>query len=191
LLLVDIAVPRNIDPAASALPGVECADIDTLRAVVDANLALRRAALPLVQSILREEQEAFHTWHAGRTVTPVIKDLRARAQEIAAEEVAQALSRLAHTDTRTQQTVERLAHRLVNRLLHEPTTRLRSQAAEGNGHGYSQAVRELFALADDEPLPCQCGGADVVAADGHAHCTLRCIAPPPASRSGAPVGPPP
>lgn len=152
LLIVDIAVPRDVEAGVGQIPGVLYRDIDDLQSVVDANLELRRAAVPQVEAIIHEEIVRFGEWYSGRQVTPVIRNLRDWAQKVVQEEVRQTLNRLPEADERTQRVVSRMAHRLVNRLLHEPTTRLRLQAAEGNGVGYALAVRELFALdATDSP----------------------------------------
>ena len=79
-------------------------------------------------------------------MTPVIKDLRDWAQGLAQTEVEKALARLPHADEETQRAIEILAHSLVNRLMHEPTLRLRSNAIEGNGVNYADTVRDIFGL---------------------------------------------
>ncbi len=152
LTLVDIAVPRDIEASVRDLPGVAYFDIDDLQSVVDANLELRKASVPQVEAIIAHELARFAEWYRGRQVTPVIKDLRDWAQSIADEELIQTLNRLGDADEHTRQIVSRMAHRLVNRLLHEPTSRLRMQAAEGNGYSYASAVRELFALDELETV---------------------------------------
>jgi glutamyl-tRNA reductase len=181
LLVVDIAVPRDVEETLGTLEGIATYDIDDLKVVVDSNLELRKAAVPDVKRIVQEELDAFTAWYHSRQVAPVIKDLRARAQELAADELAQALNRLPAADERTLQVLGRLAHRLVNRLLHEPTVRLRAHAADGNGHGYAHALRDLFAL-DAAEAGCACGEADggegkQAAPADLAPCDLRCILP--------------
>jgi glutamyl-tRNA reductase len=146
LILMDIAVPRDIEDGVQNLPGIQYFDIDALRTVVDKNAAQRQAAGPHVEKIVLQESELFLAWQRGRQVTPVIRDLRDWAQTIADDELTTALNRLSGADERTREIVSRMAHRLVNRLLHEPTLRLRLQATEGNGDSYAEAVRELFAL---------------------------------------------
>lgn len=178
LVVVDIGMPRNVDPEVGNLPGVRLVDIDALRAVVDANVQRRRVATPQVDAIVREEADDFARWLAGRQVAPVITGLRSWAREIAAEELARALGRLPDADPRTHDAVQRMAHRLVNRLLHAPTIQLRSQAADGHAYGYSQAVRALFDL-EQESLPCHCEHMPAhLPAGQEAPCTLRCLAPP-------------
>lgn len=146
LTLIDMAVPRDVEEAVGRLPGVTCHNIDDLQATLDANLAQRVAAIPDVEQILAEEVEHFQEWLHGRRVVDTIVDLRRRAEAVARGEVDDALSRLGHLDAREQEVVTRLAHRLVNKLLHEPTVRLKSHAANGNGFTYAHMVRDLFGL---------------------------------------------
>ena len=181
LVVVDISVPRDVEDTVRDLADVVYHDIDDLQSVLDAHLELRRAAIPQVEAIIAEGGAQFAEWLSGRQVTPVIKNLREWAQSVAADELEHTLSRLPGADAHTRQVVGRLAHRLVNRLLHEPTTRLRMQAADGNGYGYAHAVRELFALTDIT-LECPRGrpGCAVIPAERGTspHCTLECIVPP-------------
>jgi glutamyl-tRNA reductase len=146
LVIVDLSVPRDIEDLARDLAGVIYYDIDDLQSVLDAHMELRRAAIPDAENVVSEGVAQFAEWLSGRQVTPVIRNLREWAEHVATEELQSALNRLPDADDRTRQTVGRLVHRVVNRLLHEPTTRLRMQAADGNGYGYAHAIRELFAL---------------------------------------------
>jgi len=181
LVFVDIAVPRDVEDTVGELSGVQVYDIDDLQSVVDSNIELRKAAIPQVETVIQQEMARFAEWYHSRQVTPVIKTLREWAQSIADDELVQTLNRLSDADERTREIVSRMAHRLVNRLLHEPTSRLRIQASEGNGYGYAHAVRELFALNTLDTLECQqheigCGLHGQ--ADESAHpCTLQCILP--------------
>jgi glutamyl-tRNA reductase len=181
LVFVDIAVPRDVEDNVGELSSVQVYDIDDLQSVVDAHVELRKAAVPPVETIIQQEMAQFAEWYHSRQVTPVIKTLREWAQNIADDELAQTLNRLSDADERTREIVSRMAHRLVNRLLHEPTARLRIQATEGNGYGYAHAVRELFALNHLEATECQrldVGCAVVSQADQTTtQCTLQCILP--------------
>jgi glutamyl-tRNA reductase len=147
IILLDLAMPRNIEANVQSLEGMDYSDIDAIQSVIDNHLDLRKAAIPDVQRILEEELIRFNHWYQGREVAPTIIQLREWAQAIAQEELEQALSRLGG-DERSQEVISLLAHRLTNRFLHEPTTRLRLQAVEGNGANYAQALRELFALEE-------------------------------------------
>jgi glutamyl-tRNA reductase len=182
LVIVDIAVPRDVEDSVRDLAGVDFYDIDDLQSVVDTNLELRTAAIPEVETIIQQEINRFTEWYNSREVTPIIKDLRAWAQGIADDELLHTLNRLADTDERTRQIVSQMAHRLVNRILHEPTARLRVQANEGNGYGYAHAVQELFALNavdshDCQQDPLRCGTSSKTSSHTSDRCDLRCIMP--------------
>ncbi len=149
LLLIDIAVPRDVDEEVGELPGVELHDIDDLQAVVDDNLAQRQAAIPQVEAIIQEEVIAFEDWLHSREVVPTIVDLRQKAEDIAQVEVKRILRRLDGLSDDEQAAINQLASRIVNKLLHEPTTRLKAQAANGNRLVYSHTVRDLFGLDEE------------------------------------------
>lgn len=151
LLFVDIAVPRNVEEAVGQLQGVRRLDIDQLQSVVDANLAQRQAAIPEVEIIIYEEADRFDGWLKGRQVLPVLVELRRKAQEIANEELERNQHHFEELTPEFQEKVNRMVHRIVNKMLHEPTVRLKNSAAEGNGVAYAHALRELFAL-DSTPV---------------------------------------
>ncbi|MBI5668062.1 MAG: glutamyl-tRNA reductase [Chloroflexi bacterium] len=181
LLLIDIAVPRDIEESVQDLPGVQRYDIDDLRSIVDTNLSQREAAIPLVEAIIRQETDFFLEWLNSRQVIPVITNLQRWAKTIAENEVEQALNRLNAHDPHTEQVINRLANRLVSKLLHEPTMRLKLHAAEGNGNGYAYAMRELFGLNELEQIECnhQSPTCEPPTSDGTPSiCTLKCIIQP-------------
>jgi glutamyl-tRNA reductase len=153
LTLVDIAVPRDIEEAVGELPGVSLYDIDDLQATVDDNLAQRRAAIPDVEAICAGEAACFMDWFRSRGAVPTIVDLRQKAAELAEAEIERALNRLDDLSERDEQVISTMAHRIVNKLLHEPTVRLREHAANGNGVDYASTVRDLFALEETHPDP--------------------------------------
>ena len=146
LLFVDIAVPRDVDESVEDLPGVQRFDIDDLRTTVDANLAQREAAVPEVETIIEEEGSKFEEWLNARSVLPVLIALRTKAKDIADSELERALQQLNHLDAFDQDKVTRLVQRVVNKVLHEPTIRLKMSASEGNGIEYAHVLRELFSL---------------------------------------------
>jgi glutamyl-tRNA reductase len=149
LFFVDLAVPRDVDPAVNDLDGCYVYDIDDLEAVVQASLAGRRREAERAEAIVAEEAERFRAWQASRGVVPAIASLRARAEEIRERELARArgLSRLSADERRA---VEALTTQIVNKLLHEPTVRLKEAAAGAEGSVYADAVRHLFALDADQ-----------------------------------------
>lgn len=146
LVILDIAVPRDVEPATGDIPGVTLFDIDTLQAAVEANLDLRRAEVPVVERLIAEELTTFREWILSRDVTPVIRTLHEWAQTVADDELQRTLNRLSDADEGTRQIVILMAHRLVSRMLHGPTAWLRQQASTGNGHAHANAILELFAL---------------------------------------------
>jgi glutamyl-tRNA reductase len=149
LLLIDIAVPRDVDQEVGELPGVDLHDIDDLQAVLDDNLAQRQAAIPQVEAIVNEEVTAFEDWLRCQEVVPTIVELRQKAEEMAQAEVERTLRRLDGLSDDEQAAINQLASRIVNKLLHEPTTRLKAQATNGNRLVYSHTVRDLFGLDED------------------------------------------
>ncbi len=149
LLLIDLALPRDIDLVGEQLPGVVRLDLDHLRDDVDVNRARREAAVPDVEHIVAEEAAALGEWIIGRQVVPALVELRRKAESVASLELQRTLRRLQCDDPRVEDEVRQLAHRLVNKLLHEPTIRLKTEAAAGNGATYASLVEELFALGSD------------------------------------------
>ena len=151
LLMIDIAVPRDIDEAVDNLEGVVLYDIDDLNRVLDENIAQRQASAIQVEKIIAEETNNFIEWMQSREVVPVIVEIRQKLAQIAEKEVQVALNRLGDLDADEQKIVDKLAHRIVNKVLYEPTKRLKEQAIKGKGAYYAEAVVELFDL--DAPLP--------------------------------------
>lgn len=146
LTIMDLAVPRDIEPAVAELPGVHLYNIDDLQATLDKNLALRQAAIPQVEAILKERVESFLRWLYGRQVIPVLTSFRSKVSALADAEVKLVLNRMEGLDQQNQAAVVRAVHRIVNKVLHEPTERLKARAAAGDGLLYAQALQDLFAL---------------------------------------------
>jgi len=151
LVFVDIAVPRDVAQEVEKLPLVQRQDIDDLQASLDENLAQRQAAIPAVEGIIQEEVAHFQGWQRGRQVVPVVVALRQQIQALAQAELEQALAQMPDLAPREEQIVTKLVHRLVNKILHQPTVRLKARAAQGDGPEYAQALSHLFALAEMEP----------------------------------------
>jgi glutamyl-tRNA reductase len=144
LLVLDLAIPRDVEPAAAAIPGVTLRTLDTIRASVDHSLSTRSAEVPCVEAIVAEEAERFAHWMRGLAATPTLVALREHFERIRVEEVER-LWRHASDDER--QRAERLTRVLVNRLLHVPMLRLKdADAASADGQMRLQAARDLFAL---------------------------------------------
>jgi glutamyl-tRNA reductase len=138
LLVLDLSVPRDVDPAARGLPGVLLYDVDDVAGAGRHALAARREHVPAAEAIVEEELRSYEGWHATRALAPTIKALREQ-QRRAVVDVLGGLP-------------DDLVERLVTRLLHAPTARLRAAAVSGAGEHWAQTARELFDLADDEAL---------------------------------------
>ena len=149
LMLVDIAVPRNIAPDVAMLDGVYLYDIDALKDIVDDNLALRQACIPQVEAIIHEENERYLQWLNERNVVPVICDLRRELSSVIDSELQAALQKLPELSEAEQAVIKRMAHRITNKVLHMPTTSLREHASSGNGSEFAAVVRELFDLSSE------------------------------------------
>ena len=138
LVLVDVAVPRDLDPAIGELEGCTLFDIDAL----GEGLVGREEDVREAEAIVAEEAARFAEWRRSRDAAGAIRDLRTRAEEIRSEELARAGSRLAELSDRERETVETLTTQIVNKLLHAPTVRAKEAGSE--------PLRDLFALRDDE-----------------------------------------
>jgi glutamyl-tRNA reductase len=137
LVLVDVAVPRDLDPAIGALDGCTLFDIDAL----GEGLVGREEDVREADAIVAEEAARFAEWRRSRDAAAAIRDLRRRAEEIRSEELARAGSRLSELSPRERETVETLTSQIVNKLLHTPTVRAKETGSE--------PLRDLFALRED------------------------------------------
>lgn len=133
LLVVDIGMPRNVDPAAGETPGVTLLDMDDLRAFAATGLAERRREVGAVESIVDAELERYLEGVATRSVEPVIAALHQRAEQIRDVELQRLSARLAHLDERDRRAVEALAAGVVGKLLREPIVRLKDAAGTARG----------------------------------------------------------
>jgi glutamyl-tRNA reductase len=149
LFLIDLAVPRDIDPAAAEVEGVYLYDIDDLEAVVSESLSGRRREAERAESIVAHEAARFRDWQASLEVVPAIASLREWAEGVRSGEVAKAEARLGRLSESERETVESLTTQIVNKLLHLPIVRLK-QAAATEGPGYVEAARHLFGLGEED-----------------------------------------
>jgi glutamyl-tRNA reductase len=148
LLLIDIAVPRDIDPACGELQGVSLYDIDDMQAVVARNLSTRESEAPRAEEILDEEIHRFARWLGQLETLPTVSALRAHGNELVEQVLAENSGRWESASPRDLARIEAVARAVMSRLLHEPTIRLRSLSEE-RGHASLELVRELFGLRED------------------------------------------
>jgi len=146
ILLFDLAVPRDIEPAVAGLPGVSLIDMDRVQEELDESLIARRAEVPAAEAILAEELERLQGKLAELSIRPVITGLRQKAEAIRQRELARTIRHLGDVDQETLDHIQHLTHSLVNQLLHEPTKRLRQEAKGDRPDEVSEVVRELFDL---------------------------------------------
>ncbi|MEJ2748995.1 MAG: glutamyl-tRNA reductase, partial [Anaerolineae bacterium] len=148
LVLIDIAVPRDIDPQAAQTPNVRLFDVDDLRDKLDKALAARQQEVPHVAAIIAEEQTSLTNQLRELTARPFITDLRQKAEEIRQRELERTLRHLGDVDPQVAAHLQYLSRSLVNKLLHEPTIRVKEQASNGRSAEYVATARHLFGLEE-------------------------------------------
>ena len=147
ILIVDLAVPRDVDPSLGEIDGCFLYDLDALEGVVAATLEGRRSEAVHAERIVSEEAERFRVWRASLAVVPAIASLRAHAEEIRSAELARLDGRLAEDE---RDVVDTLTAQIVNKLLHLPTVRLKEAAVTADGLLYADVVRHLFGLEEED-----------------------------------------
>jgi glutamyl-tRNA reductase len=144
LRVLDVALPRDVDLAVHALPGVVAADLATLAGRDD--LAAAAEDVGAVRAIVADELAAFAGARRQAQVAPTVVALRAMADDVVASELARMGSRLPDLDAQALEEITKTVRRVVDKLLHAPTVRIKELAAEPGGASYESALRELFAL---------------------------------------------
>jgi glutamyl-tRNA reductase len=153
LMVVDIAVPRDVEPAVGDLPGVAVYDLDGLQPRVEANLAERRREVPRAEAIVEEEVARFEAWRRSAALRPVLAGLHSHAEAIRLRELERVLGRMGTADPVVRRELDALSRALVARLLDAPSRRLRREADPERSRGYAEAVRALFGLNGTEGTP--------------------------------------
>lgn len=146
MLLIDIAVPRDVDPAVSEIPNVTRFDVDDLQARLDEGLRERQRHVPQVEAIIEHELSLFEAWHRSQDVTPTIAELRRRAELVVEQEIARALRDLPHLSPSDRERIQYLGKSILNKWLHHPTVRLRRDGENGQGAQIAAMLRDLFQL---------------------------------------------
>lgn len=160
LLLVDIAVPRDIEPACRAVAGVSLHDIDDVQRIVERNASGREREAGRAEPILAAELDRFERWLASLEVVPTIASLRARGDEVVRRVLAENEGRWESLSEADRERLGAMAKAIVSRLLHEPTLRMKRSAGGDDAYLHVSALRELFGL-DAETEPEEEAGAKV------------------------------
>jgi glutamyl-tRNA reductase len=159
LFIVDIAVPRDVDPEVARIPGVGVVDVDALKDVVDDTLEKRREAIPLVEQIIADHVERFQQWYQSRVAVPVIASLTRKAESIRKSELERLFARIPNLTERERSLITGMSLTIVSKLLHSAIVRIRDKAVENRAEALTHAkildeLFELRALGDPSfPLP--------------------------------------
>jgi glutamyl-tRNA reductase len=164
LLLIDLAVPRDIDPECRQVAGVSLFDVDEVQAIVERNASGREAEARRAARILDSELSRFERWLGSQEVMPTVAALRERAEGIVKRVLAENATRWESLSATDRERLDQMARAIANRLLHEPTVRLKGLADREDAYLQVSALRELFGLdAGTEPESAE--GADVTSLD--------------------------
>ncbi|MEW6203424.1 MAG: glutamyl-tRNA reductase [bacterium] len=146
IFIVDIAVPRDFDPACASVTNCFLYDIDDLKAVVNRNIQERKKEIGKVEQIVEEETSRYMQWYASLGVIPILTGFREKIQGIRDAELHRFESRLKQLSEGDRQLIEQITSSIINKVLHQPTTRLKELQQTGNGLTYADALRVLFGL---------------------------------------------
>lgn len=149
MFLIDIAVPRDIDPKVNELDNVFVYDIDDLQNVVDSNLQERQKEALKAEAIIEEELKSFREWMNYLHVKPVLISLRKTFEEVKKSEFEEAKKKLSHLNDKDFQVIEALLNAVINKALHKPTVYLKNVVNKENAYSYLDALIELFDLKGD------------------------------------------
>jgi glutamyl-tRNA reductase len=164
LTIIDIAVPRDVDPDVARIPGVHLIDIDGLKHVVEDNLEHRREAIPLVEEIISEHAERFHQWYQSRVAVPIISSLTQKAEAIREIEVERLFSRCPELTDRERMLITGTSLTIISKLLHTAVVKIRDKAVENRAEAMTHALI-LDELFDLRTKPLEAGVAAVFAID--------------------------
>lgn len=150
LLIVDIALPRDVEAAVGDVANVFLYNIDDLQQVVDATIERRRAQVPAAERIIAEATEDFWTWYRSLQVVPLIRELRAHAEDIRQREVEKALRSMGALSDSDAAAVDALTKQILAKVLHRPTVRLKEAASNGREREIMRTMRYLLGLDEGE-----------------------------------------
>lgn len=180
LFLVDIAVPRDVDPRVASMGNVFLYDVDDLQKVASANLAARRREAEAAEAIVHQEVEQFERWRQSLSLAPTIQGLRRRFQSVVRAELERTMPRLPELDGKQRKAMDAMAEAIVKKLLHTPVMELKRRSEEPEGARLVAAAQQLFALGELE--------AGSAVADARRAATRSAEPPEEAARNGAAGG---
>lgn len=146
LFLIDIALPRDIEPSVNEIDDVYLYDIDDLAGVVDSNLEERQREAVRAEGIIHDEIDDFSGWIQTLVVEPTVAQMRTKAENIRDEELAKAMKRLGGLSDKERMAVEAMANSIMNKMLHGPTVRLKQVSGVTDSYNYVEAARFLYGL---------------------------------------------
>lgn len=151
LFMIDIAVPRDLDPEIARISNVFLYDIDDLEGIVETNLEMRRAEAAKIERMIDEEMHDFAVWLQTLGVKPVIRALQEKATGIHEETLQSLFNKLPELDEHQRTVIRRLTRSIVNQMMHDPINRIKEMAAEKNGAQALEMFSEIFALENNSP----------------------------------------
>jgi glutamyl-tRNA reductase len=146
LCILDLAVPRDVDPAIAQLDNVFLYDVDDLQTVAAQATARRRDEIPAAERIVEAETDLFWAWYGGLAVVPTITEWRRHMDALRVAELERVLRQLSHLGPDDRARIEQFSQALLNKFLHRPTITLKQAAEDGRGYGLLDALRRLFGL---------------------------------------------
>lgn len=149
MILIDASVPRNIDPRVAKIPRVQLYDIDDLAPFIEEDQESHQSKIVKAEELVRVQAETFLARIRSYDANDTLRDLRRLAEEIREKELSRAMRRLGDISDREKEIVDILTCRIINKLLYEPSARLREHASNGDGEAYEAVVRDLFAIGQE------------------------------------------
>lgn len=153
LLIVDIALPRDVEPAVGEIENVFLYNLDDLQQVVDSTIERRKDAVPVAESIIEEAATEFWQWYRALDAVPLIRELREHAETIRQQEVERALRSLKHLSPEDATAVDALTKQILNKVLHRPTVRLKEAVNQPPEPGVLRTMRYLLGFGQKEEEP--------------------------------------
>lgn len=150
LFFIDIAVPRDLDPAISDVSNVFLYDIDDLQGIVESNLARRRKEAAKIEAFIADELEEYRHWLKMLGVTPMIRSLQSKAERIHQDTLQSLFNKLPELSEREEKLIRRLTKSMLNQMMHDPINQIKELAAEKNGDEALRLFSQIFALEQPE-----------------------------------------